>query len=225
MADVLTALGAGILGPLMNVWDGAWNSIPGLVAALIILVLGYVVAWALSYVLEHVLERVKLDQWVIHQTHMKKLAGGFRLAHLLSVLARWFTFIVFLPPAATMLGSGLLPLAQFLQVIALWVPQAIGAILIAFFGFVAAEYVSWKVMALEGKSSHIISDSSKGLILLLTLLVVLGQLGINVAVASGTFLIIVAGIMLGLGLAFGIGFGLALKDDAKSIIRDIRKKL
>ena len=225
MADALTALGAGILGPLVNVWNGVLNSIPGIIAALLILVLGYVVAWALSYVLEHLLNRINLDKWVVQQTHVKKLAGSFRLSHLLSVLARWFTFIVFLPPAATMLGSGLLPLAQFLQVIALWVPQAIGAILVAFFGFIAAEYVSWKVMALEGKSSHIISDASKGLILLLTVLVVLGQLGINVAVASGTFLIIVAGIMLGLALAFGIGFGLALKDDAKSIIKDVRKKL
>lgn len=225
MADAIVALSAGILGPLVNVWDGVLKSIPGVIGALIILILGYVVAWAISYVLEHVLERIKLNQWVVQQTHVKKIAGGFNLSHLLSVLSRWFTFIVFLPPAATMLGPGLLPLAQFLQVIALWVPQAIGAILIAFFGFIAAEYVSWKVMALEGKSSHIISDASKGLILLLTVLIVLGQLGINVAVASGTFLIIVAGIMLGLGLAFGIGFGLALKDDAKSIIKDIRKKL
>ncbi|MBI4140004.1 hypothetical protein HY483_03510 [Candidatus Woesearchaeota archaeon] len=225
MADALTAINSGLLVPLLDIWNGALKSIPGLVAALLVLIVGYIVAWAISYVLEHILERIKLDQWVVHQTHMKKLAGGFRLSHLISVLVKWFSFIVFLSPAASLLGPGLSPLAEFLQVIALWVPQAIGAILLAFFGFVAAEYVAWKVMALEGKSSHIISGASKNLILILTLLVVLGQLGINITVASGTFLIIVAGIMLGLALAFGIGFGLALKDDAKGMIRNLRKKL
>ncbi len=224
MADALTAVNSGILVPLLDIWNGALKSIPGLVAALLVLIVGYIVAWAISYVLEHILERIKLDKWVVQQTHMKRLAGGFRLSHLLSVLVKWFSFIVFLSPAASLLGPGLSPLAEFLQVIALWVPQAIGAILLAFFGFIAAEYVAWKVMVLEGKSSHIISGAAKGLIIVLTLLVVLGQLGINVTVASGTFLIIVAGIMLGLALAFGIGFGLALQGEAKDVVKSIRRK-
>ena len=223
MAGVIESTGSALLTNLLTVWYGAFNAIPGIIGAIVLLVVGYVVAWALSYVLEHVLERIKLDQWVVHQTHVGKMAGKLRLAHLFGTLTRWFVFILFLPSAAGMLGSSIAPLADFLAIIALWIPRAIGAILIAFFGTIAAEYVHWKVLALESSKSHIISDSAKVVIYVLTILVVLVSSGLTL-LASNALLIILSGVMFGLALAFGIA-GLGMKGTAEKIVKSVRKKL
>jgi hypothetical protein len=42
---------------------------------------------------------------------------------------------------------------------------------------------------------------------------------------SPDYVIILAGVMLALALIAGLGFGLAFKDEAKGIIKDVKKKL
>ena len=49
----------------------------------------------------------------------------------------------------------------------------------------------------------------------------LNQVGIEISLAENTFLIVLAGVMLAVGIAFGLG----LKDDARAIVKEIRKRI
>ena len=104
---------------------------------------------------------------------------------------------------------------------ALWIPSLIAAVIVALVGLIAADYVAAKVTEVKAKSSGIIANTLKLVIVVFTLIIALSQLGVDVSIAENTVLIIIAGIML----ALGIGFGLAFKDEAKAIIKDVKKKL
>ena len=144
---------------------------------------------------------------------------SLELSHFLGLIVKWYIFVLFLGPAAALVQ--LPAMTAFLNSAALWIPNLIAAIIVALVGLIAADYVAAKVHEVNAKSSAIIANVLKLVIVVFTLIISLSQLGIDVSIAQNTLLLIVAGIML----AIGLGFGLALKDEAKSIIKDLKKKL
>lgn len=219
----ISEIGISIIQPLLRIWDGIISTVPGIVAAIIILIVGYLVAWAIGYAVDKALTQIKLDKWILEKTHMTKILGAFRLSHFLAVISKWYVFILFLPPAAGLIQ--LQPLSVFLLSVALWIPNVILAVIIGIVGFMAAHYTEWKILETKAKTAHIISYTAKIVIIIFTLLIVLDQIGVKIAIAQTSFLIILAGVMLAVALMLGIGFGTAFKDEAKKIITDVKKKI
>jgi hypothetical protein len=220
---ILTEIGVNIIDPLLRIWDGIISTVPGVVAAIIILVVGYLIAWVIGYVVDRALTQIKLDKWIVEKTHMQKIIGAFRLTHFLSVITKWYVFILFLPPAA---GLVQLPaLSSFLLSVALWIPNVILAVIIGIVGLMAAHYTEWKILETKAKTAQIIAYLAKIVIVIFTLLIVLDQIGVKIAIAQTSFLIILSGIMLSIALMLGIGFGTAFKEEAKKIIKDVKRKI
>lgn len=220
---ILTEIGINIIDPLLRIWDGIISTVPGVVAAIIILLVGYLVAWVIGYVVDRALTQIKLDKWVLEKTHMTKIIGAFRLSHFLSVITKWYVFILFLPPAASLIQ--LQPLSTFLLSVALWIPNVILAVIIGLVGLMAAHYTEWKIMETKAKTANIIAYLAKIVIVIFTLLIVLDQIGVKIAIAQTSFLIILSGVMLAVALMLGIGFGTAFKEQAKGIIKDVKRKI
>lgn len=220
---ILTEIGVNIIDPLLRIWDGIISTVPGVVAALVIIIVGYLIAWVIGYILDRALIQIKIDKWVLEKTHMQKIIGSFRLGHFLSVIAKWYVFILFLPPAASLVQ--LPPLSTFLLSVALWIPNVILAVIIGLVGLMAAHYTEWKIIETKAKTANIIAYLAKIVIVIFTLLIVLDQIGVKIAIAQTSFLIILAGIMLSVALMLGIGFGTAFKEEAKGIIKDVKKKI
>ena len=220
---LLSQIGVNIIDPLLRIWDGLISTVPGIVAAIVILIVGYLVAWVIGYVVDKALEQIKLDKWVLEKTHMQKIIGAFRLSHFLAVISKWYVFILFLPPAA---GLVKLPaLSAFLLSVALWIPNVILAVIIGLVGLMAAHYTEWKILETKAKTAKIIAYLAKLVIVIFTILIVLDQIGVKIAIAQTSFLIILAGVMLGIALMLGIGFGMAFKEEAKKVIKDVKKKI
>jgi small-conductance mechanosensitive channel len=154
---------------------------------------------------------------------MQKIIGAFRLTHFLSVITKWYVFILFLPPAAGLIQ--LPALSTFLLSVALWIPNVILAVIIGIVGLMAAHYTEWKILETKAKTANIIAYLAKIVIVIFTLLIVLDQIGVKIAIAQTSFLIILSGIMLSIALMLGIGFGAAFKEEAKRIIKDVKKKI
>jgi small-conductance mechanosensitive channel len=220
---ILTEIGVNIIDPLLRIWDGIISTVPGVVAAIIILVVGYLIAWVIGYVIDKALTQIKLDKWILEKTHMQKIIGSFRLTHFLAVITRWYVFILFLPPAAGLIQ--LQPLSTFLLSVALWIPNVILAVIIGIVGLMAAHYTEWKILETKAKTAQIIAYLAKIVIVIFTLLIVLDQIGVKIAIAQTSFLIILSGVMLAIALMIGIGFGSAFKEEAKKIIKDVKKKI
>ncbi|MBD3361848.1 hypothetical protein GF358_03590 [Candidatus Woesearchaeota archaeon] len=220
---ILTEIGVNIIDPLLRIWDGIISTVPGLIAAIVILIVGYLIAWVIEYILEKALEKIELDKWVLQKTHMQKIIGSFRLSHFLAVISKWYVFILFLPPAAQLIK--LPALSAFLLSVALWIPNVILAVIIGLIGLMAAHYTEWKIIETKAKTAKIIGYLAKIVIVIFTLLIVLDQIGVKIAIAQTSFLIILSGIMLAVALMLGIGFGTAFKEEAKKIIKDVKKKV
>jgi hypothetical protein len=216
-------LGISLVNPLLALWAGFVNVLPGVIAAIIVLIFGYLVAAIIGFIVEKILDKAKLDKWVLEKAKLKKWVGTLKLSDFLALITKWYVFIWFLPPAAGLLK--LPALAIFLNKVAAWVPNIILAILIALIGFITAEYVGQKIVATKAKGAIFIADIARIIILVVIALIVLDQIGVKVALVQYGFLIVLGGIMLALALIFGISFGLGAKEDAKGLVKKLRKKM
>lgn len=212
-----------ITEPLIRLWEGVSTSFVGIIAAILILLIGYIVAYVLGRVVDGILTKIKFDEYVLRRTHASHVIGEFRLSHFLGLITKWFVFILFLPSAADVIG--LTSLQVFLMEVSLWIPRVIVAVILGLVGLIAAEYVGEKIMETRAKAGKLVSGIARFVIWVFTALIVLDQIGVDLFVANTSFLIVLSGIMLGIALMVGIGFGLALKDDAKKIISDVKRRL
>lgn len=216
-------LGASIIEPLFSIWNSIVTVVPGIVGALVVLVFGYLVGVLLGRFVEEVLDRAKAEKWLVEKTNLVSVLGYFKLSKFVALITKWYVFILFLPPAASIIEMA--PLASFLLQVASWVPSVIAAVLLALLGLMSAKYVEKKIGETKAKAADLVGSVAKVIIVVFTVLIVLDQIGVRVAVAQTSFLIILAGVMLGLALMIGIGFGLAFKDEAHTIIKDVKRKL
>jgi hypothetical protein len=136
-------------------------------------------------------------------------------------LVKWYIFTLFLLPAADFLRFGVL--SSLLKEFALWVPHLLIAVIIFLFGLVLADFDADKILHAKRKGVNLVSRVVRWVVIAFIGLIALGQAGVNVELATNTTLILMAGIALGAGAALGIGFGLALKDEAKGIIKHVKK--
>ena len=219
MVDIIGETGTAVVNPLLNLWNSFVEIIPGLVGALLVLVIGYLIAWLIGLAVKKILYELKVDRLVMKDATIKSVLGGFELSSFLGLLIKWWIFVAFISPAASLIS--LTELAGFLGKIAVWIPSLIAAILVSLVGLIAADYAYAKIHEIKAKSSGAIASVIKIVIVIFTLIIALSQLGIDVSVAESSFLIILAGIML----AIGLGFGLALKDELKPVLKDWKKKL
>jgi len=218
MYGILEETGESLLNPLINLWNGVVTTLPGIIAALIVIIVGWLFAVLISLVVRKVLVKVKLDEHVIEKTHLSKHMGKFDLTGFLATITKWYVFILFLPPAANLVN--LTALSEFLFELSFWIPNLIVAVVVLLIGFMAIEYIGDKIGATKAKGAELAATVIKAIIMVFVLIIALNQVGIDVTIAESSFLIILAGIML----AVGLGFGLALKDEAKDIIKNLKKK-
>ena len=218
----LEQLGPAVLDPVMYLLQGVAASLPGIVGGIVVLLVGYIVAAVVAAAVRKVLRQLDFNRWVVEKTGLKTIVGDLRATELAALISKWSVFALFFAPAARLLN--LEPLSTFLVSLALWIPNLIFALLMVLFGLVAAEYLAEVIMATKVKGVKIFADLTKILVLFLTGLVALQQVGLQVAVVQSSFLIILSGAVFGLSLAVGIGFGLGMQKEAERLIAKARKR-
>ncbi len=209
-----------IVGPLASIWDGVQQAVPGILGAIVVLVVGYMVAWLVAWLVRNFFERTGLDQWIVKKTNLDILFGQLHLSGFLAALAKWFTFVAFVPSAAGLL-TGMDMLADFLREAALWIPNVIAAVLLGLVGYAVANYVAAAIVKTKAKGASVIGDGARMVIYVFTVLSALRQVGVNVQIAESAILLVLGGVML----AIAIGFGLALKDFARKWVADWSRRL
>ncbi len=196
------------------------NALPSIVWALVILLVGYILGAILGHIVKRVLVHTRVIPILMRKLHLEhEEVGRWNLNELAYLIVKWYVFIIFLGPAAEVVE--LPSLREFLGRVALWVPNIILAVLIALAGYVMAEYIATKIRAVKSKKKSLLASSAKALTMVFVTIIALRQVGVAIGVAENAFLIVLAGIMLGLAIAFGF----ALRDDAKQLIKDLRKRL
>jgi len=211
--------GAVIGTPLYTMWANTVQVIPWLIAAILILVFGYLVGGIVGFVIKKVLDKTKACTLIIKKVGLEKEIGKWDISGFFGLIAKWYIFLIFLTPAAEVVR--LPTLAEFFLAVSKWIPKIILAVIIAMAGYVFAEYLAKKVRETKRKKTSHLASFVKVVTMIFVVLIALKQVGIEVSVAENTFLIVLAGAMLGLAIAFGLGF----KDEAKGIVKNLKKKL
>jgi len=216
---LVSEVGVSLVTVLQSIWDGFVNVLPGIVAALVVIIIGYIVGEILGQLVRSALTRLKIIDNFVKRSNLKGVLKGWDIPTFLATITKWYVFILFLGPAASL--TNLEGLSTFLLSVALWVPNLIVGILIVFLGLIGAEYVKHRIVETNAKAGAMIGSVTKTIIIIIVFIIALEQAGIKLDFAENSILIVLAGIMLALGLAFGLG----LKDEARGFFQNLKNKL
>lgn len=184
--------------------------LPKLLLAIIVLVVGWLLAKAVRFAVArglrainfHVLgERAGIDGFLKQ--------GGIEVdtVEILSLLVFWLVMLAALIIGFN--GLGLTYITDLLGRIALFLPHVIVAVLIIAFGSYFAQFIGNTVTSYcrsaQVRDAELLGVLARYAILTFVVLIALDHLSIGGEIVRESFLIILAGVVLGLALAFGIG--------------------
>ncbi|RMF54664.1 hypothetical protein D6745_04580 [Candidatus Woesearchaeota archaeon] len=219
--NLIGETGQSIANPLIVLWNGLVDFIPGFIAAIIVMVLGYYVASSIDWLIRKGLSKIKFDDWVKHMK-ITDSVGGMTLSTLVGKIVKWYVFIVFLIPAVELIHLGRLSdlLAGFVE----WLPSLIIGVVIGIFGLIIADYADNKIKHIKRRGMPTLSLVVRVIIYVFIADLALQQMGLRLMFAEQIILVVVAGLVLALSLALGIGLGSALKDESKAWLKKVKNK-
>lgn len=196
--------------------------VPKFIAGLLILFIGLIIASLLKDMIKLLFKYFHVERWletagIVHGADVEIWPN------LLAELARWTTIFVFLTSAVE--AWGVPKVGDVLNQLLLFLPNVFVAVIIGWIGLVtgklASDIVRHSLRGLGEKEAFILGNVARYAIIFFTILIILTQLG----VAAELVKILFTGIVSMLALAFGLAFGFGGQDEAKEILKKIRKKL
>ena len=218
---------AGLDTSFQSLWLGVAKLLPNLVIAIIIVIIGWLIGALLGRVVSQIIKALRIDEGLKKAGVDEALRkGGLSLnsGKFVGALVEWFVIVVFLVAAFEVLG--LTQVNIFLQqVVLLYLPQVIVAVLILLVGAVIADVMQKIVVTsartAEIRSAHLLGSVTRWAIWIFAILVALSQLGI----ASGFIQTVFTGIVIALSLASGLSFGLGGQEAAARFIEKTRQEI
>ncbi|MFH1590120.1 MAG: hypothetical protein ABIB43_06145 [archaeon] len=219
MVTYLEATGMSLMDVLNSLWYSFIELLPGLIGAIILLLIGYFLGVLFEAIIKAALLKAGLDHWVEkHERH--HALGKASVSGIIAGAAKWYTFVLFLGPAAALLKLGIL--SNLLYDLAVWLPHVIAGVLIFYFGLILADFAEVWIESHKFKWRNFWGGLARVFIILFVLSIAFKEIGINIMIAESTYLIILTGIVLAIAIAVGMGFGYALKDEAKKLLKKIK---
>lgn len=210
------------LQPVLELWTQFSAYLPKLVAAFAFVLFGLFAARVVSSLLEQFLRKIKLDTYTssvgINEIFIR-FGFGKSPSHVVSFIVYWALLLVFLVTASRILDLAVI--SDILQRFMNFLPSLVAAIFIGFGGLMFARFMSDVVMnsatANNLKGGRSLSKMVHFVIVLLTIIASIEQLGIKMkTITRGLDIVFIS-----LGLAFSIAVGLGAKDLAHDILRNL----
>ncbi|MFZ0796484.1 MAG: hypothetical protein WCA13_10475 [Terriglobales bacterium] len=183
--------------------------LPRLVVMLIVAFVGWVIAYLLKVLVRSILRLTKFSKLSENSgaTQLLNQAALPSSTELLSRFVFWVAWVGFILLGVSVLG--IVGLQEYISRFFFFLPRLFVALLILFFGLLAANFVSRAVL-LAGvnanfRSSRLLSISIRFIISIFALSMVFEVLGVAEQTALIAFGTAFGAVMLGLAIAFGIG--------------------
>jgi len=227
--NLLNVWGQAILDPLQNIWFRFLIFLPNLVGALLILIIGWIIAVGLDRLVVQILKQIKLDtalNKIGAKDLFKKAGSGFEASDFIGGLVKWTILLISFLAASDVLG--LSKVTDFLNQILNYIPNVFVAIAVLLIGMLAANFLAHVVRggvgAAKVKFANFLAATTKWIIWVFTLLIVLNQLGIAAIIIDRLITAIFLMLALAGGLAFGLGGQKAASDTLDEIQKEIKHK-
>ena len=183
--------------------------LPRLIVMLILALLGWLIAYVVKVILRSALRLIKFDR-ISENAGASQLLSSAALPPATEVLSRfvfWLTWLGFILLGVSVLG--ILGLQEQIAKFFLFVPRMFAALLILFFGLLAAGFLARAALlaAVNANvpSPRLLSLAIRSIIIVFVLSIVFEELGLAEQTMLVAFGIAFGALMLGLAIAFGIG--------------------
>jgi hypothetical protein len=183
--------------------------LPRVIVMLILALVGWVIAYVVKVVLRSFLRLVKFDK-LSENAGASQLLSKAALPSATEMLSRfvfWVAWLGFILLGVSVLG--ILGLQEQVARFFLFLPRLFAALLILFFGLLAASFFSRAALlaAVNANmpSPRVLSLSVRSIIIVFVLSVVFEELGLAEQTMLVAFGLAFGALMLGLAIAFGIG--------------------
>jgi hypothetical protein len=193
--------------------------LPELIAALLIIFLGLVVSFLLKKIAIKLFDSFNLDDWFEEQ-NLNTIFGSKSISDIVGFIVMWGVFFVFLQESLLILKLSIL--TNFIDV---WLNFAIKIIvggIILFMAMIFGRYLRNVVDSMDYLFNHLFAVIIEIVIIYIALVMAINIVGLPTFLLEMSFLILITGVVIALSFAIGISFGLALKDDAKIILSEVR---
>jgi len=210
-----------------DLWSAVIAYVPNIVVAVLIFIIGWVIGAIIGRIVAQVVHALRVDNALRGAGVEEVLSkAGFNLnaGRFVGELVKWFIIVVFLVASLDVLG--LTQVNIFLQeVVLLYLPQVIVAVLILLLAAVIAEMAKNIVVASAraagAHSINLMGSVTKWAIWVFAVLAALSQLG----VASSFVQTLFTGVVIALSLGFGLAFGLGGKEAAADYIKKMKREI
>jgi Mechanosensitive ion channel, conserved TM helix len=183
--------------------------LPRLLVLLIIAFVGWMIAYLLKAILRSILRLVKFDKLSenVGAAQLLNKADLPSSTELLCRLVFWVAWLGFILAGVSALG--ILGLQENIARFFLFLPRFFAALLILFFGLLAASFFSRAALLAavnaNSPSPRLLSYSLKLIIAVLAVSMAFEELGLAQKTILAAFSIVFGAMMLGLAIAFGLG--------------------
>lgn len=193
-----------------NLVTGAIDYFPRLITALIILLAGWLLAKFVANIVERLGEKLRLEDLLGRigiKEGLEKAKFGRTGTQLLGMLLYWIIFLNFILIALESLGlhAAVEPLRDLIA----FLPRLLAAMATLTAGLLLAQFLGKAAQAaMEGMGVEFHQEVGQGvnvLLIIMIVIVVLEQLGINASIMTNIFTNVVTIMVAGLALAFGLG--------------------
>lgn len=196
--------------PLFGQWGLLVAFLPKAIAALIVLIFGLLTGFVLAAVARSILRKLGIDKLSRHAgVDAMMHEGGLKStpSQLIGKMVFWLVFFATLMPTTELLG--IQELTRLTESFVMFLPKIIAASIIVVFGFVVANFLRHTV---QGSSQSIGLTSTKtignmiySLTVAITIVVALGQMGMDTQLLYTVLITIIASMSFAIALAIGLG--------------------
>ena len=215
-----------LLEPAREISSQVGKFLIDLLLVIVILIIGWIIAKAVKSIVVKVLTTLKLDD-LSAKIELSALLekGGVTntVSEIIGIISYWFVLLVTFMVAIN--AVGLTIAASLLQQVILYVPRVVSAIVVIIFGMFAATLLRNITEVAANNAgvgqSKLLSKIVAGIIMVFVLFIAQEQLGIGIRITQITLAIVLGSIGLGLALAFGLG----CKDIVAKYVHDFLEKI
>lgn len=200
---------------------GLVDFLPHAIGATLLFIVGIVVGSILAHLSRKLLQVLKFEEFLTaHDIHDS--LGKIKVSTVIERAVKYYIILLFLNASVSELNLPVL--VNFLNMILVYAPVLIGAVLFVTFAAILGELVRDELINYDKKSKSLwyIAGALKVIIVFLGVMVGLDTIGFEMTLINRTFEIILQGLVWGVAGAFALAFGLGGQSQAKDFIKDFR---
>ncbi len=221
MADFVSdSLNSGVLA-FEQLGSAFTSQLPLIFAAIILIVAGFVIGTLAKLFVIRLLKSMHLDDWIV-ENKLSNSIGNKKISEIGGSVVKWYVFFVFLKQAVSLVS-----LSTISEVLGFWINfglTVIAAVVVIIAGLIIARYVRNAIELTSHSFRKIAGLVIEVAIVYVAVVMGIKMIGLPTEMLEWAFLVAFAGFVFALALIFGLSFGLAMQDEAKIIIKELKKK-